>query len=54
MNKPTIESEYFYRLQEISKLNPENVLIKLVEFLKEVRPKSLRIYARTSTLAFFC
>ena len=39
MSKQTIESEYYYRLREISKLKPSNVAPKLEEFLKEVTPK---------------
>ena len=41
-DKQPIESDYFYRLRDISRLKPENVLPKLVEFLQTVRPKKLR------------
>lgn len=54
MKKPTIEPEYFYRLRDISKLKPENVQRKLVEFLLTVKPRSLRSSLQNSALHKDC
>lgn len=42
MEKQSIEAEYFYRLRDISKLKPENIIIKLQEFLKTLKPTKSR------------
>lgn len=54
MKKPTIEPDYFYRLLAISKLKPENVQSKLVEFVSGIKPRSVRTSLQNRALHKDC
>lgn len=54
MKKPTIEPDFFYRLLAISKLKPENVQDKLVEFISGIKPRSIRTSLQNRALHKDC
>ncbi len=49
-----LESEIYYRLKEISTLRPENITVKLQEFLKGVKPRKQRTSQQNKGLHVDC
>lgn len=54
MKKTTIEPDYFYRLRDISKLQPENIQKKLQEFIDGIKPRSTRTSLQNRALHKDC
>lgn len=54
MKKRTIDSETFYRIREISRLEDRNIKKKLEEFLETVKPQKLRTYMQNRALHKDC
>ena len=50
MEKQLIESDFFYRLRDISKMQSWHVVPKLIEFLNTVKPKKKRTIDQNSAL----
>ena len=54
VKKLLIESEYYYRLRDISKMQPQNIRDKLIEFLSEVEPRKLRTSSQNNAIHKDC